>query len=131
MFSKLSARICCVSAASVAALVLLASWSSPARAEVIAQGVRGSTVEGSAFRGAVAYFVCTRPGAAATDFLADITWADGSTSSGTIAADSVRGFYVQGEHVYANAGIYHLQIRIEDVVDGYVTTKLRIGVQLR
>jgi hypothetical protein len=101
----------------------------PAGAEIIAQGVRGPVVaEGSPFLGAVAYFTCSRAGSAQTDFLATIDWIDGSTSTGMIVSDGAGGYFVQGQHVYANSGIYRLGIRIEDLVDGYVTTKLRLGV---
>jgi hypothetical protein len=112
------------------AMVLVAALApAPAGAEIIAQGVRGPVVaEGAPFTGAVAYFTCSRAGTAPTDFLATIDWVDGTTSTGTITSDGSGGYFVQGQHTYANSGIYRLGIRLEDLVDGYVTTRLRIGV---
>jgi hypothetical protein len=128
MATKHSAFARCFALAASTAVLAAVLASTPAGAEILAQGVRGSAVEGSAFVGAVAYFTCSRPGSAETDFLATIDWVDGSTSTGRIVNDGSGGYFVQGEHTYANSGVYRLGIRIEDLVDGYVTTKLRIGV---
>ena len=46
--------------------------------------------------GAVAYFTCSRPGSAPTDFLANINWVDGSMSTGKIVSDGVGGYCALG-----------------------------------
>jgi hypothetical protein len=68
------------------------------------------------FAGTVATFTDADPAATATDFTAAITWDDGSTSAGTVAADpSVPGrFDVLGSRLFARDGVFPLTITVVD-----------------
>ncbi len=54
------------------------------------------------------------PAAQAGDYTAQILWGDGSASSGTIAVASPGVFAVDGAHVYAQSGIYTVDVLIRD-----------------
>jgi hypothetical protein len=69
---------------------------------VQAQGTQINAVFGTAFTGTVATFTATDPKATAGGFTATIDWGDGTTSTGTIAADTNGGFDVTGTHTYTD-----------------------------
>ena len=71
--------------------------------------------KGQAFATAVAAFVYGNPGAPAGDFTATINWGDGTTSTGTIAANGYGGFNVVGKHAYAQAGTYTIHVGVKDI----------------
>jgi cyclophilin family peptidyl-prolyl cis-trans isomerase len=62
----------------------------------------------------VATFTDADPGARAGDFVAQITWGDGTTSAGTVVAAG-NGFQVLGSHAYAATGQYAVKVAIADV----------------
>jgi uncharacterized repeat protein (TIGR03803 family) len=63
----------------------------------------------------IATFTDANPNATASDFTATIDWGDGSTTAGTIVAQSGGGFAVDGEHTYADEGKYAVGVSIKDV----------------
>ncbi|WP_406699414.1 Ig-like domain-containing protein [Singulisphaera sp. Ch08] len=68
------------------------------------QGVEGTPI----IDATLATFTSTAPGAKAADFLATITWGDGTTSAGTITQDAGDPslFYITGTHTYGLQGTY-------------------------
>jgi hypothetical protein len=80
-----------------------------------ASGSTLSATEGTAFSGVAASFTDANPHAPLGDFGATITWGDGSTSAGTIAAAAGGGFTVSGSHTYADANTYPVGVTITDV----------------
>lgn len=73
-----------------------------------------SPVEGTSFTGVVASFTDADPGATAADYAAAITWGDGNTSMGTVAANNSGGFDVTGTNTYAEEGPYMVSVAIND-----------------
>src|SRR5439155_663913 len=70
------------------------------------------SVEGTPFTGLVASFTDSNPARTATDFTATITWGDGNTSAGAIAANAGGGFDVTGTNTYAEEGTYAVTVTI-------------------
>jgi hypothetical protein len=70
--------------------------------------------EGAPFSGVVASFTDADPAAAASDFTATISWGDGHSSSGTIAANGTGGFNVTGANTYAEEGSQAVKVTITD-----------------
>ena len=71
--------------------------------EVIAAGPTVSGTEGTAISDAtVATFTDANPNATASDFTATIDWGDGTSTSGTVVAQSGGSFAVDGTHTYAD-----------------------------
>jgi hypothetical protein len=85
-----------------------------ADAALAATGIAVSAIEGTSFTGAVATFTDADPNGAAADYTATITWGDGTTSAGTIAANASGGFTVTGTHNYAEEGSYAVSVSIAD-----------------
>ncbi|HEX7450431.1 MAG TPA: TIGR03118 family protein [Pirellulales bacterium] len=85
-----------------------------ADADLSATGVAVRSTEGVTFAGAVATFTDANPAATAGDFAANIGWGDGTTTTGTVAANGSGGFSVSGQHAYAEGGVYLLNISIAD-----------------
>jgi hypothetical protein len=56
----------------------------------------------------VATFTDGNPTAAASDLTAAIDWGDGTSTAGTVVAQSGGGFAVEGSHSYADDGKYTL-----------------------
>ncbi len=83
-------------------------------APLTAAGITFCPTAGAPFAGAVASFTDADPNGVAGDFTAVIRWGDGTTSSGTVAADGQGGFTVSGSHTYACAGSYSVTARIAD-----------------
>src|SRR5579862_3980038 len=79
-----------------------------------AKGVRISAVEGQAFTGMLVATLKDKTPEAASAYTATINWGDGSTSSGTVAANSTGGFDVDGSHTYAVRGKYHIGIAVTE-----------------
>jgi hypothetical protein len=86
-----------------------------ADAPLTATGIPVAATEGSAFSGVVATFTDANPNAPSNDFMATITWGDGSTSAGTITANASGGFSVTGSHTYAEEGSYAAGVQINDL----------------
>jgi hypothetical protein len=63
----------------------------------------------------VATFTDANPNATASDFTATINWGDGTSTAGTIVAQSGGGFAVDGSHSYANDGRYTIGINVDDI----------------
>jgi hypothetical protein len=84
--------------------------------EVIAAGPTVSGTEGKAINGAtVATFTDANPNATASDFNATIDWGDGTSTSGTVVAQSGGSFAVDGTHTYAEEGKYAVGVTINDI----------------
>ena len=81
-----------------------------------------SIVEGQAFSGSVATFTDANTSASAGDFTALITWGDGSTSAGTIAATGTAGVFSVGDanggHTFAHAGQTTISVAISGAGGG-------------
>jgi hypothetical protein len=83
----------------------------------VATSVSGT--EGVAISGAtVATFTDANPNALASDFTATIDWDDGTTTTGTIVAQTGGDFAVDGTHTYADGGEYAVGVNITDVSGG-------------
>jgi photosystem II stability/assembly factor-like uncharacterized protein len=80
----------------------------------MAAGGPVTATEGRAFNGVVASFTDADPNATAAEYTATITWGDGSSSDGTIQADS-GGFRVLGTHTYNEEGSCSIGVAITDV----------------
>ena|GEM_PF-901938 len=89
--------------------------------DITSAGATVEAVEGEAFHGAVSTFECTRQGASAGDFIASISWGDGTTSTGTVRSNG-NGFEVDGDHAYAHQGAYPIFVTIIDTT--YVSLPL-------
>ena len=63
----------------------------------------------------VATFADANPNATASDFTATIDWGDGTSTRGTVVAQSGGGFAVDGAHTYANGGQFNTGVTIDDV----------------
>ena len=61
--------------------------------------------EGTAISGVMAHFTCANPSAPVEQFSATITWADGTTSLGTVSASSGGGFDVSASHTYSDVTV--------------------------
>ncbi len=79
------------------------------------------SVEGTPFTGLVASFTDSNPARAATDFTATITWGDGNTSAGAIAASSSGGFDVTATNTYAEEGTYAVMVTIVGPVSSQIS----------
>ena len=90
-----------------------------AAAPLTATGVNVATSEGQPFSGMVATFTDGNPLSTPADFMAAITWGDGSTSAGAITL-SGGVFAIQGSHTYAEAGSQAVSVSIAGV-DGAST----------
>lgn len=77
-------------------------------------GAELSAVESQSVSGPVATFTDSDPNATASEYSAMITWADGTTSPGTIDG-SAGTFTVTGSHVYAEEGSPSISVTITDV----------------
>ncbi len=96
------------------ATVGTSSTAKVADAPLTANAVPVSATEGTAFSGTVATFTDANPNATATDFQATITWGDGQSSTGTVAANADGSFSVTGTYTYAEEGTYAISVVIAD-----------------
>src|SRR5581483_7824374 len=86
-----------------------------ADAPITASAASISGVEGTQVTAVVATFTDSNPSAPLGDFTATINWGDGTTSTGTVVAQSGGGFAVNGTHTYAEEGNYQTVITVTDV----------------
>ena len=86
-----------------------------ADASLTAKGSAITATEGAGFNGVVATFTDTNPNSTTADFSATITWGDGQTSSGIVAANPNGGFNVLGTNTYHLQGSYAITVQIHDV----------------
>jgi hypothetical protein len=84
-----------------------------ADAPLSASALTVSATEGASFSGVVASFTDADSNAVAGDFNVTITWGDGTTSAGTVAA-SGRRFTVTGTHTFAEEGSFATSVTIND-----------------
>jgi hypothetical protein len=73
-----------------------------------------SAVEGSGFSGTVFSFTDANPNGAPGDFAASVSWGDGNTSTGTVAANASGGFDVTATHTYAEEGSFTVTTTVND-----------------
>ncbi len=86
-----------------------------ADASLTAGGVNIQANVGLAFNGVVANFTDANSFAKPGDFTAQITWGDGHSSAGTVAATDTPGkFTVSGTNTYTTGGAKTVSIRITD-----------------
>jgi hypothetical protein len=78
-------------------------------------GMAVTPVTGAPFSGVVATFTDADPAGAIPDYTATITWGNGTTSTGTIAANGP-GFTVTGTSTYTADGTYAIAVTIKDAV---------------
>jgi hypothetical protein len=90
-------------------------------AALAASGTTVTPVTKTAFTGVVASFTDADPNGSAGDNTATITWGDGHTSAGTIAASGSGGFTVTGTNTYAADGTYAVSVTITDAGAGSTT----------
>ena len=94
-----------------------------ADAPLHATGQPFNVLPGQGFSGAVATFTDADPGGNIADYGATITWGDGTSATGSIAANPAGGFEVQGSHTYATTGSYQVTVAITDFGSSSVTAK--------
>jgi hypothetical protein len=75
----------------------------PGPSAITVTGQNFTVPAGQSFSGVVATFTDTNTSAAASDFTATIRWGDGTTSTGTVSADSHGGLDVSVTHTYTQA----------------------------
>ena len=84
-------------------------------ASLSSQGYALSVRAKATFSGRVATAVDSDPGCARGDYAATISWGDGASTVGTLAAGSAAcSFDVSGSHAYAHAGTYTVTTRVSD-----------------
>jgi streptogramin lyase len=86
-----------------------------------------SAVEGVSTTGVLMTFTDANPSAPVGDFTATITWGDGTTSTGTVAA-SGSAWNVRGTHTYAEEGSFPLSVVVKDVGGSTVSGSLTAAV---
>ena len=84
-------------------------------APLTAAGVQAAATEGALFSGVVASFSDANPLAELGEFSATVTWGDGGTSAGVVAADGHGGFVVTGSHTFLQEGSYAVSVQVNDV----------------
>jgi hypothetical protein len=80
-----------------------------------AAGIDVNGTAGKSLTAVVAHISDTNPNASASDFSAQISWGDGTTSSGSVSAAGGGGFDVTGTHTYTTAGSYPVNTSITDI----------------
>lgn len=100
-----------------------ASTAKVADATLTATGATVAPTEGASFTGNVASFVDADASASASNFTATITWGDGATTTGTVAANASGGFNVMGTHTYLEEGTNPVQVAISDVGGSTATAR--------
>jgi hypothetical protein len=77
--------------------------------------------QGRAFTGTVASFFDLGAAGPADAYAATIAWGDGTVSTGTVTANSTRGFDVSGAHVYSRAGLFTVNVTIREKEGSTIT----------
>jgi hypothetical protein len=85
--------------------------------QLTAAGQDFAATAGAPFSGVVATFTSGIPNALPAQFSATITWGDGNTSAGGIAATGPGTFSVSGTNTYADPRSYAVSVLITDVYD--------------
>ena len=80
------------------------------------------------FTAVVATLSDADPGGVATDFTAQISWGDGTTTGGMIVARTGGGFAVSASHNYSRNGTYTVTIRLTDAGGATTSTTTSIVV---
>src|SRR5260370_31825278 len=62
----------------------------------------------------LAHFSDANPQATLADFSATVAWGDGDSEAGIVQVDSQGGFDVLANHVYADGGVYAVQVTFTD-----------------
>jgi hypothetical protein len=78
-------------------------------------GIGLAATAGTQFSGTVAHLTDGDSTAVASDYSAQITWGDGSTTGGSVVADSGGGFDITGMHTYSAAGSFPLGISVTKI----------------
>jgi N-acetylneuraminic acid mutarotase len=71
--------------------------------------------EGTSFSGVVGTFFDADPSGVASEYVATISWGDGSSSEGTVSSNGQGGFDVSGSHTYVEDGSYVLDLSVGDL----------------
>ena len=74
-----------------------------------------TSTEGQSFNGNVADITIGTPTPNFNDFSAQIIWGDGNSSAGSLGLDGNGGYYISGNHTYANQGSYPLTVDIYNI----------------
>jgi probable HAF family extracellular repeat protein len=72
-----------------------------------------TAIAGAPFSGVVASFTDS-DGGTLNNYTATLAWGDGTTSTGSIAANGTGGFNVSGSHTYATHGSFTLTVEVDD-----------------
>ena len=97
--------------ASAATTALVAPNTEP---PLTASGLVFQATEHTPFSGSVATFIDAEPGGAPGDYIAQINWGDGQSSSGSILADPAGGFVITGVHTYREPGTHPVIVTVSD-----------------
>jgi large repetitive protein len=87
------------------------NWFDPV---LVDPGIKVQAVADSAFQGKIASFTTTDPRATTADFTAVVNWGDGHTSTAAVASNPAGGFFVLGDHTYAQSGTFTVVTTISD-----------------
>jgi hypothetical protein len=74
--------------------------------------------EGAQFSGAVASFLADDTVGGTPTFTATIDWGDGTTTAGHVAVGFLSGYFVTGQHTYADSGAYDVTVMVVDERNG-------------
>lgn len=85
-----------------------------ADAPLSATGLSLTAPVGGSFTQVVATFSDPDPTASINNYLATITWGDGTSSAGTIVANQAGGFSVVGTHTFATKATFSYSVAIQD-----------------
>jgi hypothetical protein len=91
----------------------------------------GTPSEGTAFTGKVAHFTDANTSATAGDFTAQITWGDGSTTVGSVAASAGGGFDVSGSHTWTTGGNKAVSVAIAGSGGGTANASGNVAIALK
>jgi hypothetical protein len=94
--------------------IVVQSTASVADAPLTPKPLTFKPKQGTSFTGIVGNFRDGNPSPDVNDFTASIKWGDGTTTTGTVAANGFGGFKVTGTHTYTASGNFGVQITIID-----------------
>ncbi len=87
------------------------NWFDPV---LVDPGIKVQAVAGSSFQGKIASFTTTDPRATSANFTALVNWGDGQSSTAAVAPNPAGGFFVLGDHTYAQPGTFSVSTTISD-----------------